>query len=487
MRHPVRLVPLFGGALLAFGLCAPAAGQNLGDLRLGTDDPSASDAGSDIWTMEDEAAASVPGDPEMAQDDAARSRLMPTGAIGPVQGGGATREDDPFSAPGVQLGSFVLRSTLDVGFSAKAETANTESGAPPVVTESTTRSLPLDGALALELESDWARHAMGMSVDGNLQRDLENGTMEPALSAEATGRLDIGADATLTGTLSYAYALDDPQSAAFVAATDPSLVPAVSGVNKPATQTVGGSLVLARDTGGLFGEVEIAATHEMYGDAELSDGAVISQSDLDNTVIDGRLRVGFHASPVFAPFVQGSYGTRRMVHTPDSGGYDRDAMRYALQLGTQVDLGEKLNGEIAAGYVLEDVADAALDDIGGISVAATVNWSPRRETDVSLGLSTTTETSGKSGEGGALVYAADLGVVHRARSYLTAEASLGVEYRDAESGADETTVSAEATFTHWFNRFAGLVTQFGHERVFSGDPLQRSTTTTARVGLRLQR
>ena len=291
----------------------------------------------------------------------------------------------------------------------------------------------------------------------------------------------------LTGNIGYAYGLDDPQSAAFLAATDPSLTPTVTGTNDPATQTFSGAAALRHDFGSLFGEAELSAERAIYGTAELSDGSTIAQHDLDNTVYDGRVRAGVEMSPIWSPFVEASWGVRRMDVRPDTGGVDRNATRYALRAGTGIDFGEKLNGEIAVGHVWEDIVDAALADLAGLSVDAALNWSPRRETDVALSVATTTETGSSVGDSGALLYSADLAVTHRARANLTFEAGIGTDYRDEQGGVDEFTVTGTAALTYWFNRFTGLTTRLYHEHTASSDVDSRSDTTTAFVGLKLQR
>lgn len=466
---PERFALLLATGALGLCLCAPVVAQDLGDLR-GVSEDDAAQGVADANTET--------GDPDiiLPDDDAGAmaTRALPAPAIEPVQTGSISAEENPYAALGTRLGSFVLRSTLDLGL-----TGTRESGA---------NSLSGESSLQLDLESDWSRHALDISAFGRLQRGLSgDDTLEPEGTINATGRLDIGASTTLTGTLGYSYALDDPQSAAFLAATDPGLIPVVTGVNDPPTQIFSGSLALRQEVGRLYGEGEVSVEHSVYGDAELSDATVIPQSDLDNTTIDGRLRAGIEASAVFSPFIEANYGVRRMRETPDSGGLDRNAVRYGLRLGTGIDLGEKLNGEISAGYLREDIADSALEDIAGVSVDATINWSPRRETDVTLGLSTSTETSAGTSESGALLYAANLGVTHRVRANLTAEAGFGADYRDAEGSADKVTLNAEAALTFWFNRFAGLRTRVGHEETLSSDPAQRGRTTSAYVGLRLQR
>ena len=342
--------------------------------------------------------------------------------------------------------------------------------------------------MRLNLASDWNRHSLTVDANGRWERSLDgNAEIEPRFDVDATGRFDLGEATTLTGSAGYSYFREDPQSSAFFAATDPALLPPVTAANKPATQSLDGSLGLRHDFGALYGEIGGSIERTTHGDARLSDASVISQGDLDDIVYDGRLRAGFDASAVFSPFVEAGYGIRRMDTTPDSGGVDRNATRYLLRAGTEFDFGEKLGGEVSAGYLREDIADSALADISGLSVNAAIDWSPRRETDISLDLSTSTETSGSVSESGAVLYAADLAVTHRIRANLTAELSGGLDYRDVRGGADEFTASGRAGYTYWFNRFAGMTTRVGYEQTFSSDAADRSRTLSAFAGLRLQR
>lgn len=474
-RNSALVARLAAGVGIGFVLCAPAFAQNTADpTGDGTiwSDPGTTIAEADAAGTAEEANAGAASEIDDTTTSGT-SRAAPAAPADPVQGGGGTPEEDPYAAPGIPVGSFVLRPTLDVGLTGQREnSADTLLG---------------DSALRLDLNSDWARHELSITAEGQLQKTLNGEGLDPEFAVDATGRFDLGATTTLTATLGYSYQEDDPQSAAFIAATDPALIPAVSGVNDPITQVLQGSLSLRQEFGRLFTEAGVSAAHETYGDAELSDGSSIPQSDLDNMTIDGRLRVGIEASAVLSPFVEATYGVRRMDETPDSGGADRDAVRYGLRLGTGIDLGEKLNGEVSAGYMVEDVADAALQDIAGVSVDASLAWSPRRGTDVDLQLATSTEPGGEAGDSGALLYLADLGVTHRLRANWTAEAGFTAEYRDDRSKPDETTLGAELALTYWFNRFAGMTTRIGHEQVLSPDPEERSKTTTAYLGLRLQR
>lgn len=461
---------LCGAAVVLFASGRMAAAQELGPLR--------GDVAADVVAADTTQDAVVTPLPAPELDDLP-GKVRPAAPVGPVQGAGGRPEDDPFAPSGIRFGSFILRPSAEIGLTGSRETTGSASVVERVLG---------DTSLRLELESDWDRHAVNVNLAGRLQQPFSGGgDLEPELTIDASGRFDITDDTTLTGSLGYAYALDDPQSAAYLAATDPLLIPLVTGTNDPATQVFNGALELHHDFGAVYGEAEFSAERAIYGDAELSDGTVVSQHDLDNTVYDVRLRAGVEVSPVWSPFIEATAGVRRMDVTPDTGGTDRDATRYGLRVGTGLDFGDKLNGEISAGYIKEDIADAALTDLAGLSVDAAFNWSPRRGTDVALALSTTTETSGGTGDSGALLYSADLGVTHRARANLTFEAGFGTEYRDEQGGADELTLSGTAALTYWFNRFTGLTTRIGHEHTTSSDADSRSDKTTAFVGLKLQR
>ncbi|WP_421857260.1 outer membrane beta-barrel protein [Oricola sp.] len=413
-------------------------------------------------------------------------RVDATGSIGPLQGGAVSVDDDPFAATGIRLGTFILRPTVELGVIGDFDTDTVDDGT--TTSQVNTSSVFAEGVLRLNLASDWNRHSLSVDANGRWQTSLDgDAEAQPRLDIDVAGRFDVSDATTLNASAGYRYFREDPQSSAFFAATDPGLIPAVTGTNEPATQSLNGSLDLRHDFGNLYGEIGGTVTRTVYGDARLSDNTVISQGDLDDVVYDGRLRAGFAASAVYSPFVEAGLGLRRMDVTPDSGGVDRNAARYVLRAGMEFDFGEKLNGEVSAGFLHEDIADNALADISGVAVDAEVNWSPVRETDVRLGLRTSTETSGAVGESGAVLYAADLAVTQRVFANLTAELNGGIDYRDAQGGTDEITARAGAAYTYWFNRFAGVTTRVEYEQTFSSEATDRSRSMSAFAGLRLQR
>lgn len=471
-------------------------------------DAAAGAAGTDLSTQlsgpslfdDDEAAADGDADAIGAlitgsvdpfeEDEPDFGRVEAVAPAGPVQARAVSDETAPYAPLGLRVGTFDVTTTLDLGATyLRTTTAFNDPGPPAGVRETTSEGTFGEAALSVRAGSDWARHALDLGFDGRLPFRISGDEDQSAsFGADAALRLDIDRDTVLTASGGYSYTQDDPGSAAVFEAIDPIRFPGVGTANEPVVQTFDGALTLSRQAGNLRGLAEINGLRQTVGDARLSNGTTIPQDDLDYTRYGGRLRGGYAISPVLTPFVEVEVSRRVMDERPDTSGLDRNALRYALRLGTAFDRGEKLSGEVAIGYVREDIADAALADIAGLSVNADLRWSPRRETDVRFGLATVTTTSSAADTSGSLIYAANLGVQHRARANLELNGEVSVQYEDVV-GPDEDTVTAAGLVgaTYWFNRFMGLTGRVGHERTFSDDPAEETRSSNVFVGVRLQR
>jgi len=411
-------------------------------------------------------------------------------AEGPVERGAGSPEDDPFAPLGLRIGTFDVNATLDLGITGlRTRDTVASSSPPPAFSDEITTGVVGEAAVDLRARSDWSRHAAEFGMTGAFPLPLTGeDDVNPSLDLDAALRLDLGLDTTLTGTADYAFGRDDPSSAAVLAATDPILFPGITADDDVNLHRFGAALGIARQVGPVIGELEINVAREINGAAQLSDGSVVAQDDLDFTRFGGRLRGVLATGAVVSPFVEAEVSQRIMDARPDSAGVDRNALLYAARIGLAVDRGEKLSGEIAVGYVYEDIADPALADIGGVSLLGALNWSPMRGTDVALGLSTTTQSGGTNDISGSINYDASLGVVHRARANLEFNGDLGLSYEDVTGNADDTlTLSGSIGATWWFNRLIGLTGRIGHERILSDDPSERSETNSGFIGIRLQR
>lgn len=410
--------------------------------------------------------------------------------VAPVEGGGGVADPAPYAPLGLRLGTFDVTATLDLGMTYLRTDSTFKAPGPPA----SLGSARTDGAfgeavLSVDAVSDWARHGLELGFDGRLPfRVSGSGDREPSFSTDAALRLNVDRNTQLTASGSYDHRRADPGSAAVAEALDPVRFRGVGTASEPVVRTVSGALTVQRRVGRLAATAEVNALRQTVGEALLSTGATVSQDDLNFMRYGVRLRGGYSASPVLAPFVEVEASHRRMDQRPDSRGSDRNAMRYALRLGAAFDRGEKLSGEVAVGYVHEDIADASLADIGGLSVRADVTWSPRRETDVDFGFVTATTNSSQAATSGALVHVATLGLTHRARANLTFDGRASLRYEDVVGpGEDTVTAAGLLGATWWFNRFMGLTGRIGHERTFSDDPTQQTRTSSAFMGIRLQR
>ncbi len=387
-----------------------------------------------------------------------------------IEGLNRPRDDNPFAATGIRVGSFVLRPSLEQGITATSNASASSGGSSGVLSETTLR---------LNAVSDWSRHSATIDAYGNIRRTLSGEEIKET-RAGIDGRLDLDLGDELRGRIEAGY-LRRPESGSSPVAIEGTL-------SQPIRQTFNGSLGIEKDVGkarfGITGRVE----HDMYGDAELSTGGVLSQKDRDSTLATLTLRGGYEISPALTPFLEAEVGRRFYDEKVDTSGYQRSSDRLGARAGVELDLGEKLSGEFSAGWIREGFDDDRLNAIGGPTVNANLAWSPERGTMVNLAASTEVEGSTTAGESGSVLHSARLSVEREIRANLTANAAIGAGYRDY-SGSDghDVIFNAEAGATWWLNRYAGLTGRLRHEQLKSNLEGRDYQANSVFVGLRVQR
>ena len=281
-------------------------------------------------------------------------------------------DPDPYKAVGIRIGSFILRPTVtqQIGYES-VEDSGTR----------TERSLSRT-TLTAALESDWERNAFKLSAEQVIDITLSgDGPESPSTSLDAELRLDLMRTTTATLALSYDFFREDQGDANAVQGAV-----AQSDVN-----AFGGSAALEHSFGTWMTRTTFAAVRTTYGNVELSDGTSINQSDRNNNSYDMFLRVGAETGAVLRPFVEGQFTRKVYDETVDANGFDRSSDTYALRAGVAFDRGEKLTGELAAGYIQRTYDDAALDPIRAFEIEGNVTWSPERDTNATLALTTSVE------------------------------------------------------------------------------------------------
>ena len=387
-----------------------------------------------------------------------------------IEGLNAEPEEAPFEAPGIRMGSFILRPSVEQGLTATSNADSSTTGGSAVLSETTLR---------LNVASDWASNSLTVDAYGVYRKTLSGDEVEDAASGiDAALELDLGNDYRATARLGYSMA---PESAA-------SPVVIVGAASEPLRQTVTGSLALEKDVGKARFRITGGIEDDSYGDADLEGGGTLSQKDRDATLYTLALRAGYEISPALTPFVETEIGRNLYDLEVDSAGYARSSDQYAVRGGLAFDLGEKLSGEVSAGWVSEDFDDPRLRTISTPSFGGDLAWSPMRGTMVGLSGLTTLEGTTTPGESGSVLYSGALSVEREMRANLTGTAILGAGWRNY-SGSDgrDLIFNAEAGLTWWLNRYAGVTTRVRHERVESNLGDRDSETNSVFLGLKVQR
>ncbi|MEW9838139.1 outer membrane beta-barrel protein [Mesorhizobium sp. ZMM04-4] len=387
-----------------------------------------------------------------------------------IEGLDRPTDDDPYEALGIRWGSFILKPTLESGVTATSNADSSADGSEAVLSETTLR---------LNATSDWTSHSASVDAYGTFRKTLSGEEIEDVEGGvDAQMELELGKDYRATGTFTYSLA---PESAA-----SPVVIPGT--VDEPYAQTVGGTLGLEKAIGKTRFGVTGGVSNESYGDADLLGGGTLSQKDRNATLYTLALRAGYEISPALTPFVEAEIGRNQYQQDVDAAGYRRSSDQYAVRGGLELDLGEKLSGEVSAGWITEEFDDARLESLSTPTVAAELNWSPVRGTDVQLSGSTALEGTTTPGESGSVLYSTSLSVERAMRANLTGDAMVGLGYRNySQSDGYDFIFNAEASLTWWLNRYTGLVGRVEHETVTSNLPDRESETNSVFLGLKLQR
>jgi hypothetical protein len=387
-----------------------------------------------------------------------------------IEGQKKKPEDDPFAATGVKWGSFVIRPTIEQGLTATSNGDSSNAGKSALLSET---------ALRFSAASDWRENSA--TIDGyGLFRESVSGYPVHDEQGRIEGQLNVDLDNELRAIAKLGYEAV-PESA--------SSPDAIAGVSKqPLRQTVDGSLAVEKHVGKMQYTLTGAVSHDFYGDAKLSNGTSLSQKDQDSTLYTATLRTGYEISPAITPFTEIEVGRRTYDQRIDNEGFERSSTRLGTRAGLALDMGEKLAGEFSAGWLREAIDDKNLDAISGATVNADLKWSPERGTTIGLTGRTTVEPTTTADESGDILYSGRLTGERQIRANLTANAALGLDWRDyiGIDGHDRV-LSAEAGLTWWLNRYAGLTTRLRTEKLTSNLPGRDYTANSIFLGVKVQR
>ncbi len=372
----------------------------------------------------------------------------------------------PGDPTGIRLGTLLLRPSISQ--SINRETIRDGS------TE--TRRSYLGTTFRGTLTSDWARHELSINGEATNERNFGGGDQpKPEGRIDGNLRLDLADDTIANISAGYEFEREDN--------SDPNAIGGAS--TQSGVHQFNGGVTLERDAGILRGLAGLGISREIYGDARLGNGSSLDLSDRDHTLVDGRLRLGYEISPALIPFVEVRGGRNFYDNTRDAAGYERSSWTYGGRSGVQLDLGEKLRGELGAGYERVEYDDARLTALDGFTIDGRTVWSPQRGTDLELALRTTLQDSATPGESGWVEYTATATLTHQLRHSLVGRLTGGATERVFPQGPDETTWLTGAGLTWSLSRYLDLTG--GLEYEYTDRSSSDTETLRAGLGLTLRR
>jgi hypothetical protein len=248
------------------------------------------------------------------------------------------------------------------------------------------------------------------------------------------------------------------------------------------------SAELAKTAGKLRFSLRGSLGRTIYEDATLSNGNALYQGDRDNVLATVTGRLSYQASPAVSPFVEASIGQRVHNVRIDSNGNERDSKLYSLRGGVELDFGEKLRGQLSAGYTQENFKDANINTLGAWTLDGSLTWSPVRLTTVTAAVSTSLSPSANINDNGSVNYSGSLGISRQVRPNLTLDANLTAALQDYDTtGRRDVTLGANAGYTYWFNRFIAATGRVSYQNIDSTNAGSSYDVGAVRFGLRFQR
>ncbi len=377
--------------------------------------------------------------------------------------------EDPFAQRGINIGSFVIRPSIEIGGDWTNNilgSANKRSAVGLVV------------APEINVRSEGERYEFEADASAEATQYKDDAFDDRTVQARAKLRYDLSSRTSLFTEADYSRFLegfsdpDTPNGAA----------------KRPAVDSIEASLGVEQRFGRLSGRVTTFAERSTYADVPLVGGGTLSRAGEDNTDVGVRLRTGYATSANLRPFTEVGVGTRLYDNSADDNGFKRSSVWGELRGGLVIDRGDKLSGEASLGYRHEDVEDSHLQDLNVLLANAAILWSPRRLTDVKLDLSTTISPTNTPGASATVLYSGTLTLARNLTPRVRGEAGIGLSYeRRIGDNWRDVTFSGFAGASYAFNRIASIEGRYVYERTDRNEPDGKYDSHEVGVRLRFQR
>ncbi len=376
---------------------------------------------------------------------------------------------DPFAQRGINVGSFVIRPSIEVGGSWTDNIVGSTKKAS---------ATGLVVAPEINVRSEGERYEFEADASAEATQYKDDAFDDRTVQARAKLRYDLSSRTSLFTEADYSRFLegfsdpDTPNGAA----------------KRPAVNTIEASLGVEQRFGRLSGRLTGFAERSTYADVPLVGGGTISRSGEVNTEFGARLRTGYATSASLRPFTEVAVGARVYDDSVDDNGFKRSSVWGELRGGLVIDRGEKLSGEVSIGFRHEDVEDRRLEDLNVPLANASILWSPRRLTEVKLDLSTSVNPTTTPGASATVLYSSTLTLARNLTARVRGETGVGLSYEDRiGDNWRDVTFSGFAAISYAFSRTASIEGRYTYERTDRNEAGGKYDTNAVEIRLRLQR
>lgn len=346
---------------------------------------------------------------------------------------------------GRKVGGFTLLTELTAGveFNDNVFATDDEPGATD------TSDVIASAVPRARLQSDWSRHALAGAVTVD-RREFIDESDESVTNAQflVDGAIDVRRTTQITASAQYDL-LNEPRTSS----SSPRAIEAPVEFDVTTLQ-VGASHEVNR----VRMELDYTVTTFDYDDAELAvGGAVVEQDDRDRETRVLTARADYALSPDRSIFVEASLDEREYDLDPPNALVDRDSNGWNMGVGVDFDLTNVARGEVAVGYVNQDIDDPLLKDINGVSVRGEVEWFVTALTTVTVGAGRTVEDTGVVGSAALFATTVSARVDHELLRNVILSGEVAYDEDEFESiERKDKRVRAYAGATYLLNRRVGV-------------------------------
>lgn len=293
-------------------------------------------------------------------------------------------------------------------------------------------------APALSLNSNMARHELGLSAQGLIRRFATRHTENSeAYSLTSHARFDLGARDSFTQQVDFGHFIEPRSSAGTVAdAAEPQ------GYDRFYTQAQG-RFALGR----WHLAPAVSFQRLSYANLRLTSGDRVGQQFRDTHTISGQARIDYDLPGLVSAYVSGTYSEVTSPHAPAER--QRDSRNVMLLGGIRGDLTPVLWGEVGIGYQSRHYREPVFKDFAGLTYKADIQWFVTPLVTVRAQVNRQFRNSGNRNVAGILADELTLSAYYEVLRNLRIAAELGAErdnYRDVDTTAWRTSAGMRAAY-----------------------------------------